>query len=107
MALGSAGIIPFYSGMRIVGMYRLMELPLLQGRRTGGATFTRTHATYVLSKSRPHPALRHMESARGMQLEATPYSRDMLSKPEFEAAYAVMREQCRRAACTRAEDGAL
>jgi hypothetical protein len=104
VALGSAGIIPFYSGMRIVDMYGLMDATIArQGRaEQEGATFTRTHAAYVLSR-RPDYVLLYgtwTESARGMRLEGTtPYSRDMLSKPEFEAAYAVMREQCRQAAC--------
>ena len=108
VALGSAGIIPFYSGMRIVDMYGLMDTTIArQGRaEQEGAIFTRTYATYVLSRKPDYILLygTWKESARGMQLEGTtPYSRDMLSKPEFEAAYAVMREQCRRAACDGSE----
>jgi arabinofuranosyltransferase len=98
VALGPAGMIPYYSQLRIIDMYGLMDKTIARKGKwyEDGNIFTKTYANYVLSRNPNYILLfgRFVgENDKKAIKGGTPYSIDMLEQVEFHKKYEIFWKQ--------------
>lgn len=92
VALGSAGLIPYYSKLRIIDMYGLMDKTIARKGKSyqDGKIYTKTESSYVLSRDPDYILLFGRlvnEDDKEVVRGTTAYSIDMLEQTEFHKKY--------------------